>query len=157
VLTLSLRDWICAGELGPFTVGATQAELVRAVGRPDHGGTGGRDDLVWKYGDVELLFDATTRPCRIHCVEMHAFEGAPTGGRWLQLDPWIVRSELPVEEMGFALGALGIPYREELPRPGGTLLQLVIRDDPRFHLDFITSDRDGWPVGLHGLWMTRSR
>jgi len=25
---------------------------------------------------------------------------------------------------------------------------------PRLHLDFITSDRDGWPIGLYGVWQT---
>lgn len=156
MIHLSMRDWIVAGELGPFRVGATKAELIGVVGHPDQAGCpDDGEDAVWKYGDLELLFDATSRPFRVSCVEMHAFDGAPSGGRKLRLDPWIVRSELPLADMRRALDALGVPYREEVHRYDDTLLQLVLRDDPRMHLDFITSDRDGRSTGLRGLWMTR--
>ncbi len=158
VLSLSLRDWISTGDLGPFIIGATKADLLRAVGEPDQTGSPRRgEDLVSKYGDIDLLFDSSARPFSVSCIEMHAFEGAPSGGSRVHLDPWIVRSGLPLAQMCEALRELGLPCREEVPARADATLNLVVRDDPRLHLDFVTSDRDGWPVGLHGLWMTARR
>lgn len=159
---MSLRDWIVKGSLGPLRVGATQAELLAAVGHPDQAGCPDDGiDTVWKYGDIELLFAAVSRPYRVFCVEMHAFDGVPIGGRKIRLDPWIVRSELPREQMLRALDRLGVAYREEVPANDDSRLQVVVHEAPRLHLDFISGERasrvlgaGGWPIGLYGVWQT---
>lgn len=158
MIRVSLRDWIVKGELGPFRVGASKAELIRVVGHPDQAGCPeDGEDQVWKYGDLELLFTGPAHPFAVYCVEMHAFAGVPSGGRKLRLDPWIVRSELPLVDMRRALDGLGVTYREEVASHDASNLNLVVREDPRIYLDFITSDRDGQAVGLRGLWMSEPR
>lgn len=171
MLRLSLKDWIVKGALGPLRVGATQAELLTSVGHPDQAGCPDEGiDTVWKYGDIELLFSphgpsapsgSVRRPYRVFCVEMHAFDGVPTGGRKIRLDPWIVRSELPREQMLRALDRLGVAYREEVPANDDNQLQVVVHDEPRLHLDFMRSERasrasgpDLWRSGLYGVWQT---
>jgi hypothetical protein len=156
MIRVSLEAWLTRGDLGPFRVGVTKAELLRVVGHPDLAGCAdGGEDAVWKYGDIELLFDVGRAPAVVWCVEMHAFDGAPEGGRRVRVDPWIVRSELPLATMLAALDRLAVAHRSEVPKYGRGLLNVILRDDPKLHLDFITSDADGWPIGLHGVWMTR--
>lgn len=158
MVRVSLRDWIVKGELGPFRVGASKADLIRIVGHPDQAGCpDDGEDQVWKYGDLELLFTGRSHPFTVYCVEMHAFADVPSGGRKLRIDPWIVRSELPLADMRRALAQHGVAYSEEVAKHDDTNLHLVVREDPRIRLDFITSDRDGWPVGLHGIWMSERR
>lgn len=154
----SLKEWLTAGALGPFRIGATKQELIDAVGQPDLAGCPHNgEDAVWKYGDIELLFDTSHQPFRLYCVEMHAFDGVPSGGGKVRLEPWIVRSELPLADLVRELDALGVPHRQEVPRyGGGEILHLIVRETPRLRLDFITSDTSAWPIGLHGLWMTRT-
>lgn len=157
MLGLSLRDWIVTGKFGPLAIGATQAELVRAVGRPDQAGCPDRGvDMVWKYGDIELLFEPYAGTGRVWCVEMHAFDGAPVGGRRIRLDPWIVKDGLPLTELRRALDAAGVVTREASLPQDETVLQVFVREDPKMHIDVIVSDRDGGSVGLHGIWMTRA-
>lgn len=157
MLALSLRSWIVAGELGPLKIGATQAELLRAVGRPDQAGCPDRGvDMVWKYGDIELLFEPYAGTGRVYCVEMHAFAGVPAGGRRIRLDPWVVRDALPLADLRRALDAAGVTYREALHPQDATVLQLFVRAAPRLHLDVIVSAGDGGSPGLHGIWMARA-
>jgi hypothetical protein len=157
MLALSLRDWIVKGTFGPLAIGATQAELLRAVGRPDQTACPDRGvDMVWKYGDIELLFAPYAGTGRVFCVEMHAFDGVPTGGRRIRLDPWVVRDGLPLAELRRALDAAGVTVREALHPQDETVLQLFVRDAPKLHLDVIVSDRDGWTPGLHGIWMSET-
>jgi hypothetical protein len=152
MMDLSLRDWIVKGESGLLRLGATQTELRRSVGEPDAAGCPDRgEDTVWKYGDVELLFDPSQRPVRVFCVELHGFEGVPTGGSKVRLDPWIVRCDLPLDAMRKALAELRVKYREEPQPHHPTVIQLVVRDDPEFFMDF--ENRRG-TLSLGGLWMT---
>lgn len=154
MLALSLRDWIAGAELGPLKIGATQAELRAALGRPDAAGCPDEGvDMVWKYGDIELLFEPS-RPARVWCVEMHAFSGAPTGGSRICLDPWIVRTGLPLGELRRGLEKIGVGFREEVAKTDPWSLLVIVRESPRLHFDVITAHGD-WPIGLHGVWLTR--
>lgn len=156
MVRLSLEDWLVYGDLGPLRIGATQAELLASVGPPDGASCPeGGVDMVWKYGDLELLFCADEVSCRVFCVELHAFAGVPSGGPRILVDPWLVRSELPREQMLHALRNRGVAYREEAAEHDDTLVKVVVREDPRIHLDFITDDSEGWPLGLFGAWMAR--
>jgi hypothetical protein len=62
---------------------------------------------IWKYGDAELYFNDLDRVWMIHfdCFDV------PKCGTSLILDPWIIRSELPLEALQAGLTNAGITFR----------------------------------------------
>lgn len=55
-----------------------------------------------------------------------------------------------------ALDRLGVAHRSEVPTNVANTLHVILREVPKLHVDFITSDAEGWPIGLHGVWRTRA-
>jgi hypothetical protein len=154
VIHVSLRDWLVTGELGPFTLGATKAQLLRTVGPPSASGCPDLgEDMVWRYGDIELLFLATRPPFRVYSVSIHAFNERPDGGRHVRIDPWVIRTSMPPARLRGALAGIGVQYREELSSHDDTALHMIVREQPRIDIHFITKEREDYPpICLHGIW-----
>lgn len=61
---ISLKTFLRTGEFGSIKRGLNRNEVTELLGEPDDtGGTSRKhsEPAVWKYGDVELLFDRETR------------------------------------------------------------------------------------------------
>lgn len=154
MLTVSLEDVIRSGSWGPLKLGVTADELRSTVGPPDV--TGCPDprgfDAVWNYGDIEVLFDEDGA----YCIDLHGVTNRPQGGSVIRLDPWILRAGLPFEEFEDAIGSIGIGWRREIPAYDPTQLHVVLRDDPRLYLSFVTTDEEySPPKGWWGLFLVR--
>ena len=105
---VNLRDFIRTGKFAGVQLGATEADVKSLLGEPDDvGGISRRQrrPLIWKYGDFEFHFLPDSDRLWMIYVEIY---GIPRGSRRLALDPWIMRRELPREELVSALAALDL-------------------------------------------------
>jgi len=102
----------------------SRAELESLLGEPEVTGVPqsrkNRRPLIWKYGDVEFIFDHYWQDvCGWHegklvSLYMDYFDsGAPQGWGGLELEPWIVRNGLPLAQFEDAVAQLGFGYRIE--------------------------------------------
>ena len=101
-------------------LGMNREEVKGFLGAPDDvGGTSRKypEPSIWKYGDIELHFDLGGADALflIHCDDF----GVPSGGRSIDLDPWIIRRTLSPPEAAKHLSDSGIYYRMEESEPDG--------------------------------------
>lgn len=115
-IAVSLLDWLRTGRFGPLRLGMTRAQVGAILGPlDDHSGRApmGRLPSIWKYGDIEFHFGDGGQLCAIHT---DTFLAAPSGGRAIALDPWILRARVQRAKVEQALTDLGIPF-ERAPWP----------------------------------------
>lgn len=145
--TLSLLDVLRTGKLISLEMGAIAAECTRVLGEPDirHDGDDGLWQ-IWKYGDLELCFYG--EPYRLGYATLHGFRDRPMGNANLAIDPWIIRTGLPIEQFEHGLDDAGIPHSR---------WQLRIDDCPSViigdyaYASFSAGGRNSPRKGLHGL------
>ncbi len=146
--TVNLKGFLRTLKLGRIHLGQGANDVAAILGKPDYVGGASRKyrlPAIWKYGDVELLFDYRTR--QINMVVINFWEQKhPSGGASIQLDPWIIKGGLRLDELIRRLGEEGIDYCEVEPMDPGTrqllvnsAITMIFNDDP-----------DEW-MGLPGL------
>lgn len=110
MVAISLQEFLLTGVLGPVHLGMTREQVRHALGEPDAlGGTSRkyRTPTIWKYGTIELLYHPGNP--HLQTIYMDGFE-VPNGGSRMQLDSWVIRGGLSVEEVEAALAAAAIDY-----------------------------------------------
>ena len=111
MVNVSLKELIQLGHFGPVRLGMSREQVESFIGEPDDSGVGSRKHpqaTILKYGDVEFHFDP--RDGRLWLIHLGQFE-APSAGKSVRLDPWIIRASLTVPEMEEGLSRSGIGYQ----------------------------------------------
>lgn len=118
MVTISLKDFVQTGRFGSVALGQSRAHVRSFLGEPDDlGGTSRkhRKPAIWKYGSFEFSFP----PPGDSLTLIHADHfDIPSGGRNVIVDPWIIRGDLPQDDLERELGKAGFAYqvREEAYR-----------------------------------------
>ncbi len=156
MIFLSLQRLLSAADFGPLRLGMHQDDVLHQLGQPDHRAVPRRGrEAVWKYGDIELLFDDTTPHLPLWSLGIHDFADRPTGGQRLTLNPWIMRSGLPISDFTAHASRIGMLTQRESPRHATNHTHVVTLSQPRVYVDFVTEPTAAEPiVGLSGIWMT---
>jgi hypothetical protein len=125
--TVNLKDFLRTLKLGRIHLGQGANDVAAILGDPDCVGGASRKHRwppIWKYGDIELLFDHQTR--RIIMVVINFWEQKhPSGAASIQLNPWIIKGGLRLDEFTRQLDKEGIDYCEVEPLNPGTRRLLV--------------------------------
>ena len=112
--TASLRHFLRTGELAGIHLGLHEDEVAELLGKPDAvGGTSRkyRKPSLWKYGDIELVFDRQTR--ELCLIVINFWEPKiPSGGDAINLNPWIIKGGLRLSQLTSFLADEGIEYCE---------------------------------------------
>ncbi len=146
MVDISLQNVVVHGDFGPFWLGASKTELLHTVGEPD----GPIAAHIWKFGDIEVMFGADDT---VGCVNLHAFSGVPSGGKRVQLDPWIIKTSRRLEDVLQELARIGVRFRCEQPEWDTQQLHVSVHEKPLVYIDFLLVNNYGQRRGLHGLWM----
>jgi hypothetical protein len=136
---VNLKDFLRTLKLGRIHLGQGARDVVAILGEPDCVGGASRKHRwppIWKYGDIELLFDYRTR--RINMVVINFREQKhPSGGASIQLDPWIIKGGLRLDELTRQLDKEGLDYCEVESINFGTrellvnsAIMMIFSDDP---------------------------
>lgn len=151
-VAVSLQQFILTGTFGPVVSGCSSDELEAVFGPPESIGGQSRRykrGTIWKYGDVEFIFDQSSRTLRlIHFDRFSGLGGQPKGWGGLLLDPWCVRSDLSRATFLAALRNVGCEHQ--------------IREEPQFDRELVRVE-SGVEIGfcredgeedwkLFGLW-----
>ncbi len=107
----SMQDFLQSGQLGPIRLGMSRTQVRELLGDPDDiGGTSRkyRVPATWKYGDIELHYErGKDQLVLIHADDFNVL----SGGRAIDLDPWIIRGGVSLEEVQAQLQAVHIAYQ----------------------------------------------
>lgn len=111
-ITASLLDFAKTCRLGPLGLGMSRDDLRATLGPTGDWGLGESEDLsvIWLYDEIEFYFDGER--VKMIFTDHGSLSG---GGETLRIDPWIIRADLPCEELQAELRRLGIPYRVVCP------------------------------------------
>lgn len=112
-MKVSLKELIETGCFGPVRLGMNREEVESSLGAPDDvGGTSRkyRKPSIWKYGDIELHF--VLRADSLFLIHLDGFD-VPTGGKSINLDPWVIRGTLALSDAEQHLSRSGIEYKVE--------------------------------------------
>ena len=150
MIPISLEDFLRNGAFGPIQLGLARAQVRALFGRPQYTSTimdnHGRP-IMWKYGDIELIFDPDEKGLIGVNLEMPTL-AAPSGWRRIVLDPWVLRAGVPPEEIERALQGADISYKYLPARHPGDYL--VLETASHVQLGFIREEEDHRPPrGLH--------
>jgi len=137
--TVNLKEFLRTLTLGRIHLGQRANDVAAILGEPDCVGGDSRSQRwppIWKYGDIELLFDYRTR--QINMVVINFWEQKhPSGAASLQLDPWIIKGGLRLDELIPQLDKEGIEYCEvESINPGtrqllvNSVITMIFNEDP---------------------------
>ena len=152
--TVNLKDFLLTLKLGSIHLGQSANDVVAILGEPDCVGGESRKHRwppIWKYGDIELLFDYRTQ--RIDMILINFWKQEhPCGGAAIQLDPWIFKGGLPYDELITQLDKESIDYCEVEPINPGTIQLLV---NSAIGMIF-NNDPDWGFAGLRKLYLGRS-
>jgi hypothetical protein len=152
---VNLKDSLRTLKLGRIHLGQRADDVVAILGEPECVGGASRKHRwppIWKYGDIELVFDYRTR--QINMVVINFWEQKhPSGGVSIQLDPWIIKGGLRLDELTSRLDKEGIDYCEVESLNPGTR-QLLVNSAITMILN---DDHDEWmgEVGLRKLCLNR--
>jgi hypothetical protein len=150
----NLKDFLRTLKLGRVHLGQHAGAVTAILGEPDCVGGDSRKHRwppIWKYGDIELLFDYRTR--QVNMVVITFWEQKrPIGGASIQLDPWIIKGGLQLDELIHQLDKEGIDYCEVEPINPGTR-QLLVNSAITMIFDNVpeeNNDPDEW-MNFSGL------
>jgi len=153
---ISLRAVLLHGDFGPFALGMLADDVVRTIGPPTASGCPHKGvDQVWRYGDIELLFDHEASP-RIYSVETHMFDDRPVGGGGVELDPWLIRDGLALPDFVAAIEAAG-GHCSAQPGTGGLETYVFTHRTPSVYASFGPRFPGDRVLGLTGVWMDTKR
>jgi hypothetical protein len=120
--SVSMREFLSTGELGPIRLGSSVDSLKSVFGDPsDVGGTSRRRKPgIWKYGDVEFhLTNDCQRVCLIFCDSFEQLQFGPGAS----LDRWFFEGHPPVESVESELMSAGIGFqRHDMPHESSAFL-----------------------------------
>jgi hypothetical protein len=136
---VNLKDLLRTLKMGRIHLGQRADDVVAILGEPECVGDASRKHRwppIWKCGDIELLFDYRTR--QLNMVVINFWEQKhPSGGASIQLDPWIIKGGLRLDELTSRLDKEGIDYCEVEPLNTGTrrlsvnsAITMIFSDDP---------------------------
>ena len=111
MVDVSLKELIESGHFGPLRLGMSRKQIEGFLGAPDDWSAGPRKfsrASILKYGDVEFHFDP--RDGSLWLIHLEQFD-APSGGKSVNLDPWVIRPSLTLSEMEERLSHSGIRYQ----------------------------------------------
>lgn len=123
---VSLKAWFQTGSLGPVHVGMSRVQVEEAFGLPDDVGCTSRKyrrPACWFYGDIELHF--LRGGDELWLIHLEDFRIAQ-GGKNLQLDPWIIRGEMPRSEVEHHLAACSLPF-QQMPTSAADIVNRATR------------------------------
>jgi len=146
--TVNLKDFLRTLKLGRIHLGQGASDVTAILGEPDFVGGASRKNRwpsVWKYGDIELLFDYRTRLINVVVINFRE-QKYPAGAASIQLDPWIIKGGLRLDELTRQLDEEGVDYSEVEPINPGTR-QLLVNSAITM---IFSDDPDEW-VGWTGL------
>lgn len=109
VVSVSLRDWLETGLFGPLRFGMPRTRVQELLGQPTDTSarpTKNPTPTIWKYGDIELHFDAEGSLSLVYLDHFYV----PSGGGALVLDPWVVRGGMACTALEKELDESGIKY-----------------------------------------------
>jgi hypothetical protein len=125
VITVSLKDVVMGGVFGPVHVDFTRAQVHDILGDPEDwmvlsrrvsrrvkkSATPWIRSGIWMYGDIEFHFWSDDGwEDRLMLIYTDDFT-IPTGGKAIDLDPWIIRRGLTQQEAERELRAARIEFR----------------------------------------------
>lgn len=108
MIKASLKEFFHKGMIGPIELGISQEKLQAFLGAADHVGGISRRNIsptIFKYGDIEFHFEDDF----LSLIFMDDFD-VPSGGRVIELDPWIVKGGLAPSEMEQRLDLIHITH-----------------------------------------------
>lgn len=124
VLKASLLKLVTDAEFGQVRLGMSDADVRPILGPP--GQVGGksrkyREGNLWRYGDLELGFDPSTRLLEHIALSFWA-EGKehPSAGANIELDCWLIRPGIRETRLIAALRDLGVGCSALTPRNADT-------------------------------------
>jgi hypothetical protein len=145
----NLKDFLRTLKLGRVHLGQHAGAVTAILGEPDCVGGASRKHRwppIWKYGDIELHFDYRKRQIIMVVINFRE-QKHPSGGASIQLDPWIIKGGLRLDELIRQLDKEGIDYCEVEPINPGTRQLLV---NSAITLIFNNDPPDEW-MGEAGL------
>ena len=111
MVEVSLKELIQSGNFGPIQLGMNREQVKSFLVEPDDWSVGSRkysQPTILKYVDVEFHFDP--RDGDLWLIHLEEFD-APSGGKMVKLDPWIIRASVTVSEVEEYLSRNGIWYQ----------------------------------------------
>lgn len=158
-VSISLLQFCCTGLFGPLHIGMPRAQIEAALGAPDDYMVLSRRERrkypeaehwkhsnIWRYGSVELTFDASDLLCAVHID--HLDNVVPAGGEKIQLDPWILRPGLSVAGAQTALDEQQIAYRQRPDPFDESLVHLALEAGPVLYFQMSNGVDTAEPGGL---------
>ena len=109
-MDVSLKDLIVTGCFGSVSLGMSRTQVESSLGKPDDVGGAShkyRNPLIWQYGDVEIHF--VPGADSLFLIHMDDFD-VPSGGKLINLHPWIIRRSLTLSEAEERLVESGVEY-----------------------------------------------
>ncbi len=108
----SLRDLVLRGKFAGLRLGASHEQVKRVLGPPE--GTLGRTDYreaaLWAYGNIEFHFERQESAVWLIFTNQFHVELPADAGPGVDLDPWVLRPLLTLDELRAALDAEGARY-----------------------------------------------
>lgn len=98
MVSVSLKQFVETGRFGSVCLGMSRAQVENILGTPDDVGGASRKyrkPPIWKYGDVEFHFGVGADT--LWLVHLDDFD-VPSGGKSINLDPWIFSNSLTISE-----------------------------------------------------------
>ena len=145
---VNLKDFLRTLKLGRIHLGQRADDVAAILGEPDCVGGASRKHRwppIWKYGDIELPFDYRTRQINMVVINFRE-QKHPSGGASIQLDPWIIKGGLWLDELTRQPDKEGIDHCEVEPLNPGTR-QLLMNSAITM---IFSVDPDEW-MGWRGL------
>jgi hypothetical protein len=107
MIRTSILDLAASGDLGSLCHDLSHDELRMLLGSPSDWGTQATQERadIWRYGDIEFHFINR----KVYLIFSDHGDMTLTNGS-LQIDPWILRRGLALEDFESALAEASIPY-----------------------------------------------
>lgn len=122
MLAVSLEEFFRTGFFGVIQLGMPRESVLSLLGPTVWWGpsdaTSFETATIWKYGDIEFYF---SRADRLFQIFSDDFE-IPKGGETLQIEPWVIRNQMPAETLKAALDEAEIPFSiQDVPALPGVI------------------------------------
>jgi len=147
MIHVSLRDVIMGGVFGPISIGMSPDQVREILGEPEAMARISRKDRrprIWRYGDLQFIFDGS-EDNHLGSVFIDNF-GIPSGGMAIDLDPWIIRGGIALEEVEQHLRTARIDFRRAVDRYDQSIRGLMVGQ--RAALYFYQQDDEDASLGF---------